>query len=102
MTVYFGAALVAMFLVPIVSRLAKRFRLVDAPGPRKVHKIPIPRMGGIVFVVSTLALVLPVFFLDNIIGQSFREARTQLIVLLVAASFVFMAGLIDDLGSVRG
>ena len=102
MTVYFGAALVAMFLVPIVSRLAKRFRLVDAPGPRKVHKIPIPRIGGVVFVVSTLALVLPVFFLDNDIGRSFREVRTQFIVLLVAASFVFTVGFIDDLRSVRG
>ncbi|MCJ7774580.1 MAG: hypothetical protein MUP22_15755, partial [Desulfobacterales bacterium] len=66
----------AMVLVPIVSRLAKRLRLVDAPGPRKVHKKPIPRIGGIVFVVATLALVLPMFFLDNKIGQSFRESRT--------------------------
>ncbi|MFH1884015.1 MAG: WecB/TagA/CpsF family glycosyltransferase, partial [Planctomycetota bacterium] len=101
-TVYFGTMLVAMFLVPIVSRLAKRYRLVDAPGPRKVHKTPIPRIGGIVFVVSTLALVLPVFFLDNNIGQSFREARTEFIVLLVAASFIFIVGLIDDLRSLGG
>jgi len=101
-TVYFGTVLVSMFLVPIVSRLAKKFRLVDAPGPRKVHKTPIPRIGGIVFVVSTLALVLPLFFLDNKIGQSFRESRTEFIALLAGASFIFMVGLIDDLRSVRG
>jgi len=102
MTVYFGAALAALFLSPIVSRLAKRYRFVDAPGPRKVHQVPIPRIGGIVFAVSTLALVLPVFFLDNRIGQSFREARTEFIVMLAAAGFVFAVGLIDDLHSVRG
>jgi len=102
LTVYFGTVLVAMFLVPIVSRLAKRYRLVDSPGPRKVHKTPIPRIGGIVFVVSTLALVLPVFFLNNNIGQSLRESRTEFIVLLLGASFMFMVGLIDDLLSVRG
>jgi len=101
-TVYFGTVLVSMFLVPIVSRLAKKFRLVDAPGPRKVHKTPIPRIGGIVFVVSTLALVLPLFFLDNKIGQSFRESRTEFITLLAGASFIFMVGLIDDLRSIRG
>lgn len=100
-TVYFGTALVAMFLVPIISRLAKRYRLVDSPGPRKVHRTPVPRVGGIVFVVSTLALVLPLFFLDNEIGRSFREARTEFIVLLAAASFMFVIGLIDDLRSVR-
>ena len=102
LTVYFGTLLLAMFLVPIVSRLAKRYRLVDAPGPRKVHKTPIPRLGGIVFVVSTLALVLPVFLLNNNIGQSFRESRTEFIVLLVGAGFIFMIGLFDDLRSVRG
>jgi len=102
LTVYFGTVLVAMFLVPIVSRLAKWYRLVDAPGPRKVHKAPIPRIGGIIFVVSTLALVLPVFLLNNNIGQSFRESQTEFIVLLVGAGFIFTVGLIDDLRSIRG
>ncbi len=100
--IYFGTVMIAMFLVPVISRLAKRYRLVDAPGPRKVHQTPIPRIGGIAFAVSTLAVVLPVFFLDNEVGQSFREERTQFLVLLVAASFIFAVGLVDDLRSVRG
>ena len=100
--VYFGTVLLAMFLVPIVSRLAKWYRLLDAPGPRKVHKTPIPRIGGIVFVVSTLALVLPVFLLNNNIGQSFRESWKEFTALLVGAGFIFTVGLIDDLRSVRG
>jgi UDP-GlcNAc:undecaprenyl-phosphate GlcNAc-1-phosphate transferase len=102
MTVYFGTVLLAMFIVPIVSRLAKWYRLVDAPGPRKVHQTPIPRIGGIVFIVSTLALILPIFFLNNDIGQSFRDSMREFIVLLVAASFIFIVGLIDDLRSIRG
>ena len=101
-TVYFGTALLAMFLVPIISRLAKRYFLVDDPGPRKVHQGFIPRIGGIAFVVPTFFLLLPLFFLDNRIGQAFRETRTELIVLLAAASFVFAVGLVDDLRSVPG
>lgn len=100
--IYFGTALLAMVLVPFVSRLAKRYRLVDAPGPRKVHQIPIPRVGGIVFVVPTLALVLPLFFSNSEFGRSFREMRTEFIVLLAAASFIFAVGLFDDLRSVSG
>ena len=99
-TIYFGSVLVAMILVPIVSRLAKRYRLVDAPGPRKVHKIPVPRIGGIVFVISTLALVLPVFFLDNDIGRSFREEHREYVFLLVSACIIFAMGFVDDLRSV--
>ena len=102
LTVYFGSVLVAMLLVPIVSRLAKRCHLVDHPGPRKVHQVPLPRVGGIAFVVATLALVLPVLFLNNTIGESFRESRTQFIALLAGAGVMFVVGLIDDLRSVRG
>jgi UDP-GlcNAc:undecaprenyl-phosphate GlcNAc-1-phosphate transferase len=102
LTIYFGAVVVAMLLVPVVSRLAKRYRLVDAPGPRKVHQVPIPRIGGIAFVVPTMAIVLPLFFLNNDIGRSFRQEQTQFIVLLAAACFIFAVGLIDDLHPLRG
>ena len=95
--VYLGTVFTAIFLVPVVSRLAKRFHLVDKPDPRKVHHIPVPRIGGIVFVFSTLIYVLPCFFLDDEIGRSFRETQPQLVVLLVSACFVFLIGLIDDL-----
>jgi exopolysaccharide biosynthesis WecB/TagA/CpsF family protein len=99
--VYFGTAIVAMFLVPIISRLAKRYRFVDSPGPRKVHHTPVPRIGGVVFIVSTLAVMLPMFFLNNDIGRAFREERMEFIALLAGASFIFAVGLIDDLRSVR-
>jgi exopolysaccharide biosynthesis WecB/TagA/CpsF family protein len=101
-TVYFGTLIIAMLLVPIVSRLARWYRLVDNPGPRKVHDVPVPRIGGIAFVVSTFALVLGVFFLPNNIGQSFRESRTEYIALLAGAGFTFAVGLFDDLHPVRG
>jgi len=91
-----------MLLTPVVSRLAKLHSLLDPTGPRKVHKVPVPRIGGIAFVVSTLALVVPVFFLNNDVGESFRQSRTQFVVLLTAACFMFAAGLIDDLRRVRG
>ncbi|MHC4116298.1 MAG: WecB/TagA/CpsF family glycosyltransferase [Planctomycetota bacterium] len=100
LTIYFGTVLAAMILVPIVSRLAKRYHLVDVPGPRKVHKIPVPRIGGIVFVISTLALVLPVFFLHNDIGQSFRANQREYVFLLVSACLIFIMGFVDDLRSV--
>ena len=100
--IYLGTVLAAMLLVPVVSRLAKRHHWVDEPGPRKVHDTPIPRIGGIAFVLPMLVLLVPVFFLDNEIGLSFRHARTELIVLLAAAGFIFAVGLLDDLLSLSG
>ena len=99
--VYFGSALVATFGMPIVTRLAKRFGLVDPPGVRKIHSAPVPRVGGVILVVAMLALTIPVFALDNTIGEAFRKNQTQMAVLLVASVFVFLVGLIDDLRGVR-
>lgn len=101
LTVYFGAALVAIFATPVVTRLARRFGLVDTPGLRKVHKSPVPRIGGVVLLLATLALILPASVIDNAIGQAFHRVQTQVTVLLLASVFVFVVGLIDDVRSVR-
>jgi UDP-N-acetylmuramyl pentapeptide phosphotransferase/UDP-N-acetylglucosamine-1-phosphate transferase len=99
--VYFGAALVAIFATPVVTRLSRRFGLLDTPGLRKVHKSPVPRIGGVVLALATLALILPASVLDNTIGQAFHKVQVQITVLLLASVFVFVVGLIDDIRSVR-
>jgi UDP-GlcNAc:undecaprenyl-phosphate/decaprenyl-phosphate GlcNAc-1-phosphate transferase len=99
--VYFGSALISMLLVPFVIKLAKRYNFFDTPGPRKQHHSPIPRIGGISFVAGTLALIIPVFALDNPIAESFRHTKIQFIALLAGAGFIYLIGLLDDLRSIR-
>lgn len=56
----FVVSLVAsLLLVPVVAKMAPRLGLVDEPDERRIHKVPIPRCGGIaVFLATHLALVL--------------------------------------------
>ncbi|MBN1973286.1 MAG: undecaprenyl/decaprenyl-phosphate alpha-N-acetylglucosaminyl 1-phosphate transferase [Sedimentisphaerales bacterium] len=102
LAVYFGSALVAMLIVPFVFRLAKRYSLFDNPGPRKMHSAMIPRIGGISFVAGSLALIVPVFFLNNGTAEYFRNARIQYIALLSGSVFMYLIGLLDDFRSMRG
>jgi UDP-GlcNAc:undecaprenyl-phosphate GlcNAc-1-phosphate transferase len=99
--VFFGSALLAIFTMPIVTRLARRFGLVDRPGVRKVHSSPVPRIGGVVLVLATLALTIPVFMLDNTISEAFEKVRWQIITLLIASFAMFLMGLIDDTWGLR-
>lgn len=48
-------------LIPILMRLAPRMGLNDAPGPRKVHAVAVPRVGGIAMAFGVLvpAMLLP-------------------------------------------
>jgi UDP-GlcNAc:undecaprenyl-phosphate GlcNAc-1-phosphate transferase len=41
-------------LIPLLVRWAPTIGLTDAPGPRKVHSIPVPRVGGLAMAVGLL------------------------------------------------
>ena len=49
----FVAALLAYGLTPVARRLAFRIDAVDYPGPRKIHSVPTPRLGGLAVVFSS-------------------------------------------------
>jgi UDP-GlcNAc:undecaprenyl-phosphate GlcNAc-1-phosphate transferase len=101
LSVYLGAAVLAIITTPIVIYVARRLNIVDAPDVRKVHSKPIPRVGGVAIFVSMMALTLPVLFLRNPIGDSFRVVQPKIVALLVAAGFVFIVGLVDDVRGLR-
>lgn len=58
------AAAISYVLTPVTKRLALRVGAVDQPGPRKVHKVPIPRLGGLAVVVSAVIVSGALCFLD--------------------------------------
>ncbi|HOW16700.1 MAG TPA: MraY family glycosyltransferase, partial [bacterium] len=96
---YYGAIslLVSVSLFYPVKQLAKKFNLMDLPDPRKIHKKPTPRIGGVMIFVSFLlvyliarkhSIVMPV--------TSFSK-----IWLLVAVCGSFLLGLVDDIKNIR-
>jgi UDP-GlcNAc:undecaprenyl-phosphate/decaprenyl-phosphate GlcNAc-1-phosphate transferase len=52
------ALLLAAVCIPPLVRWAPRLGLTDAPGPRKVHSKPIPRVGGVAMAIGILVPVL--------------------------------------------
>ncbi len=52
------AMVVAMAGLPLLVRLAARWGIVDAPGARKVHFSPTPRVGGLAMAMGVFAAAL--------------------------------------------
>ena len=100
LTVFVGSAVAAVAITPVVVHLARRWGLLDQPGVRKVHHAPIPRIGGVAIVLAFFALLVPVFLLNNPIGQAFQRSQVQIVTLLAGALFMFAIGLWDDIRSV--
>ncbi len=89
----FGVALLfTVLLVPLVRRQAITAGYYDAPGERKIHKHPIPRLGGIaIWLGFMLALGVISLFKWN------HELNSAIPGVLTAGGIVFILGLLDDL-----
>ncbi len=79
------AMVVSMILMPLLGRVAARWRIVDAPGARKVHSVPIPRIGGIAMFAGVL--------LAAMIAVPLQPADR---LFLIAAALIAAFGGLDD------
>jgi UDP-GlcNAc:undecaprenyl-phosphate GlcNAc-1-phosphate transferase len=66
-------------LIPLLARWAPSIGLTDAPGPRKVHSVPVPRVGGLAMAVGVLIPTL----LTVELTPSIRGLLLGLVVLLL-------------------
>lgn len=83
---------VALFITPGVILLAAKTGAMDAPDARKVHKKPIPRIGGLgiyaAFMVTIVSLLNVVDVTDDVMFE--------LTGLIIGGSLIVLVGIIDD------
>lgn len=77
---------------PLARRLALASGVVDSPNARKVHKEPVPLLGGAaIYLAFVVALLL--------FGA--RQEIRQLVGIVVGATFISVVGVIDDVRGLR-
>ena len=82
--------LTSLVLVPIVKKIATHVGAMDQPNARKIHKIPMPRLGG-------LAIYLAFLFGYILYG----EVSTQMLSILIGSFLLVLVGFIDDINPVK-
>ena len=90
------ALLVGLVMTRVARALALRFGVVDKPGARRVHQGVVPRMGGLGIYCGFIA-----GSLVYIISHPNLALAGEPLGLLLAASIVFLTGLVDDVRSIR-
>ncbi|MCM1265238.1 MAG: undecaprenyl/decaprenyl-phosphate alpha-N-acetylglucosaminyl 1-phosphate transferase [Candidatus Gastranaerophilales bacterium] len=83
--------ILGVFIVPMVIAFSKKEGLVDMPGERKIHKIPVSRIGGVAIWSSTMLTFLLLVLLSCYPFKSLVSG------LLLGGSLMFLLGLIDDI-----
>jgi len=98
----FISFVLSIALTPLIRDGFVRIELVDRPDRfRKLHPVPIPRVGGLVIALSyvlafAIALALPFSF-----GGTIDSALPRFWKVLPAAEMILVTGLIDDVIGLR-
>lgn len=100
---YIGAFLLSMgcgfVFIPIINQFCLDKELYDIPDGRKVHKNPIPRLGGISFVPSMLLASVIVLFIINKDVNNNNNISVNLwsVYFCISLFIIYFTGIIDDL-----
>ena len=94
---FLGAMVIELMLVVTYKR-----RLFDKPDARKVHNIPVPRLGGVSFLpvmMITVAVTIGMMYHLGLTGYFEKEyyVLIQLAVLLGSGMLMYIVGVADDL-----
>src|ERR671930_199913 len=99
------ALLFSLSATQLVIRLARRLKLLDVPGGRRLHPRPIPRPGGLA-IFAAFGLAIAVFWTIDVLSggpvvipEEVRSPRFRLVVLAAVTSVV--VGFFDDLVDLR-
>ena len=84
---FFIALALTLAGLPWVRRAALALDLVDAPAQRKIHRTPMPLLGGAAIFLGAIAAVLIIYR---------GEPEPTVIGVLLATTVVALTGLIDD------
>ncbi len=76
---------ISLLIVPLLIFLAKRFGFVDYPNYRKVHKVPMPYLGGVAILLSFTAVTLFA-----------QPVETEYKPIIIGAWLICLIGLVDD------
>lgn len=93
---YIWAFLIALFVAliatPAVIVLAAKTGAMDAPDARKVHKGPMPRIGGLAIYCGFMVAILAMLNFAELT----QEVANGVIGLLLGGTLIVIIGLIDD------
>ncbi|MDO8348890.1 MAG: MraY family glycosyltransferase, partial [Planctomycetota bacterium] len=79
------------------QRLAFLVGAVDRPDPRKIHRAPTARLGGLAVVGGFAAPWGMLYFLDNRVAIVFQENHSLFVTLILCGLVMFLIGVIDDI-----
>jgi len=85
----------AFFITKVIKQISLKFKIVDFPGqPRKIHRRPIPLLGGLAIFLSFLLTML--FYWWNGLLLDGRITTSHLVGIFLSGLALMIVGFLDD------
>ncbi len=92
---FFASFFLSLISTPFFRKLALKMNIVDEPDSRKIHKKPIPYLGGLGFYFSFFSVLLFLFFSEqNYFTRNFVEKYP---IIFMASTAIVLMGIVDDI-----
>ena len=93
-------------IIPKILLISMRKRLFDVPDERKVHKRPVPRLGGVTFfpVILFTLCILTMYrvIVDQLPNENYTPGiTTEMLSLIAGLTVLYIIGIGDDLVGIR-
>ena len=93
---FLTAALVSAIGLPVIIKACIYFHLYDEPDGRKVHRKPVPRLGGLIFLPAAVCgLVAASWMRGKLVGEEFVFGVST-IAMTIGGLMIYAMGVIDD------
>lgn len=94
--------LLASVVIPRIIFISYKKRLFDVPDARKVHKTPVPRLGGLAFlpvILISLCIIIGIrYYMDNRVDSLWAsDLFMQYLFLIAGMTLLYLIGVADDL-----
>jgi len=97
---FLAAAIATLLTLPKLLKMCHKRGLYDYTDERKIHKNPIPRLGGLVFIPAVaFSLSLVIYLCEQFPGTfTFpKDFSSRMVYMLTGIGMVYYTGIIDDL-----
>ena len=102
---FFAAFFLGAGIIKLLLRIGYHNRLFDQPGVRKVHTIPVPRLGGMAFLptlVIVIAFTIGCLYQLGLVRTSFMDNSmfVRITYMLGSLMILYVVGVADDLSGI--
>ena len=93
---FLSAALVTLVGLPLIIKACRYFDYFDMPNERKVHRKPVPRLGGLIFMPAAVVGLAVASWVSKMMGTGEFVFGVSTVAMTVGGLIIYLIGVFDD------